>query len=141
MPIETALVLAAIVAVFGLFAGSLAWGDYCTRTRNHDGTPAEWYPYLPMKPAGRQAGPSHARAHRPRETRWNYSMPDLIQTGNSNKRQSGASIDAAPAAEPRERFDAALKAIGQHKSKAELDAEAEAEARLNKGLSQFGSKE
>jgi putative alpha-1,2-mannosidase len=76
-------------------------------------------------------------------------MPDLIQTGNSSKRRSKASIDAAPAAEPRERFDVALKAIGQHKSKAELDAEAEtkaeaeaeAEARLNKALSQFGSKE
>jgi hypothetical protein len=77
----------------------------------------------------------------PRESRWNYSMPDLIQTGNSSKRRSKASIDAAPAAEPRDRFDAALKAIGLQKSKAELDAEEEAEARLKKALSQFGSRE
>ena len=71
-------------------------------------------------------------------------MPNLIRTGTSNLRQSQASIDAGPAAgadEPRERFDAALKVIGRRKTDAELDAEAQAEARLKKAQSAFGSKE
>ena len=70
-------------------------------------------------------------------------MPNRIRT-ESNKRQSLAFIDAAlPAGadEPSERFDAALKVIGRHKTQAELDAEAQAEARLKKAQSAFGSKE
>jgi multisubunit Na+/H+ antiporter MnhC subunit len=34
MPIETALVLAAIVAVFATFGAALAWADHCTRRTN-----------------------------------------------------------------------------------------------------------
>lgn len=34
MPIETALVIAAIVAVFAAFGAALAWADHCTRNAN-----------------------------------------------------------------------------------------------------------
>ena len=70
-------------------------------------------------------------------------MPNRIRT-ESNKYQSEAFTDAAlPAVadEPRERFDTALKVIRHYKTQAELDAEAQAEARLKKAQSAFGSKE
>ena len=47
----------------------------------------------------------------------------------------------ADADESRDGFDAATKKIGRHKTKAELDAEAEAEALLKKAQSAFDSKE
>ena len=47
----------------------------------------------------------------------------------------------AGADESRDGFDAATKKIGRHKTKAELDAEAEAEALLKKAQSAFDSKE
>jgi hypothetical protein len=40
MPTESIVILAAIILAFLVFAGTLAWGDYCTRDIHHPG-PAE----------------------------------------------------------------------------------------------------
>ncbi len=40
MPTESIVILAAIILAFLVFAGTLAWGDYCTRDSHHPG-PAE----------------------------------------------------------------------------------------------------
>ena len=63
-------------------------------------------------------------------------MPKRIRTGKRNKRAAGAD-------KSRERVDAAPNMIGRQKTKAELDAEAEAtaEALLKKAQSKFYSLE
>ena len=61
-------------------------------------------------------------------------MPKQIRTRKSNTRAVGA-------AKSRKWVDAAPNMIGQHKSKAELDAEARAEALLKKAQSKFYSLE
>ena len=61
-------------------------------------------------------------------------MPKQIRTRKSNTHAVGAD-------KSRERVDAAPNMIGRHKSKAELDAEARAEALLKKAQSKFYSLE
>jgi hypothetical protein len=63
-----------------------------------------------------------------------HSMPKQIRARKRNPRAAGAD-------KSRERVDAAPNMIGQHKSKAELDAEARAEALLKKAQSKFYSLE
>ena len=61
-------------------------------------------------------------------------MPKQIRTRKRNAREAGAD-------KSRERVDASPEMIGRHKSKAELDDEARAEALLKKAQSKFYSLE
>jgi hypothetical protein len=61
-------------------------------------------------------------------------MPKQIRKRNRNTRASGAD-------KSRERVDAAPNTVGRHKTKAELEAEARAEALLKKAQSKFYSLE
>lgn len=61
-------------------------------------------------------------------------MPKQIRTRKRNTRAAGAD-------KSRERVDAAPNMIGRHKTKAELDDEARAEALLKKAQSKFYSLE
>ena len=63
-----------------------------------------------------------------------HSMTKRIRADKRNKRAAGAD-------KSRERVDASPKMIGRHKSKAELDDEARAEALLKKAQSKFYSLE